>query len=145
MTWLACMLAIGAVGMLLSAIQMSAVARSFNPKEVRKMSQATQDLLNAVAAEKTASASVLTLLNGLVVKLQAALASSDDAAVEAAVADLAANTATLTQAVTSNTPADPAVPAGVTSSALPATPAPVAVDASATPAAPGGPGGELNR
>jgi hypothetical protein len=69
------------------------------------------DTLNdAVARNKTVTDSAVTLLQGLKQRLDAAIASGDPAKVQALSDALGAETSTLADAVTANTPADP-VPA----------------------------------
>jgi hypothetical protein len=63
------------------------------------------DLQDAVAAERTVSASVITLLNDINQRLKDAIASGDPAALDAVVADITNNTKALSDAVVANTPA----------------------------------------
>ena len=69
------------------------------------ISATTQAVVDAVAAEKTESASAIALLGQLTGLIQSA---DDLAALKQAAADLTANTATVAAAVTANTPAAPA-------------------------------------
>ena len=72
------------------------------------MSQQLDQLTADVAAEKTVTASAVTLLTELKVKLDAAIASSgqdDGAALAALSADLQKSQADLAAAVSANTPA----------------------------------------
>jgi ABC-type xylose transport system substrate-binding protein len=66
---------------------------------------AITDLQAAVAAEDTAIASAITLLNGLKAALDAAIASGNPADLAALSADIGAQTSALAAAVTANTPA----------------------------------------
>jgi hypothetical protein len=75
-------------------------------QEARKIMSKLDDLTAAVAAEKTATASAIALLEGLKTKLDAAILADDDgAALEALSAELGANTTALAAAVVANTPA----------------------------------------
>lgn len=69
------------------------------------------NLQAAVAAETTIDQSVLTLLTTLSAEIQAASPTGDNPAIDAVVATMQANAATLSAAVTANTPAPPAAPA----------------------------------
>ena len=66
-----------------------------------------QDLANAVAAEATVEASVLSLLNGMVAQIKAAQVSTDTSAMDKVVADIQAHTSIMQAAVVANTPATP--------------------------------------
>ena len=79
------------------------IMRRFAYLEFNIMS-ALSDLQAKVAAEDTAIASAITLLNGLKAALDAAIASGDPAALAALSADIDAQTAALAAAVTANTP-----------------------------------------
>lgn len=63
------------------------------------------DIAAAVSAETSVDNSIVTLLNSIVLELQAAQASNDPAAMDAVVASIEANTKILSDAVTANTPA----------------------------------------
>lgn len=65
-------------------------------------------LTAAVAANRTVSDSAVTLLQGLKVALDAAIAADDPVALEALSTDLGAQTTALAAAVTANTPVAPA-------------------------------------
>ena len=69
-----------------------------------KIMSALSDLQTAVAAEDTAIASAITLLNGLKAALDAAIASGDPAALQALSADIGNQTTALAAAITANTP-----------------------------------------
>ena len=88
-----------------------------NQRELLKMSTtqaaSTADLQAAVTADTAIGSSVLTLANGIIAQLNAALAADkangvDAAAVTAAVAQLQANATNMAAWVTANTPAAPA-------------------------------------
>jgi len=66
-----------------------------------------QDVTAAIAAESSVDDSIIALLNGIVIQLQAAQASGDPAALDAVVAGIQANTAKIQTAVTANTPVTP--------------------------------------
>ncbi len=66
-----------------------------------------QDLANAVAAEATVEASVLSMLEGMVSKIKAAQASTDTSAMDKVVADIQTHTSIMQAAVVANTPAAP--------------------------------------
>lgn len=68
------------------------------------------DLTTAVAAQTSVDTAVVTLLDGLTTQLAAAIAANDPVAVQALVDQIAANTATLSAAVTANTPAPAPAP-----------------------------------
>lgn len=71
-----------------------------------------QDLTAAVAAETSVQQSVITMLNGLVAQLKAAMTTTPQVAspeLDAVVASIQANTKALQDAVTANTPAVPHV------------------------------------
>jgi recombinational DNA repair protein RecT len=69
------------------------------------MSAAMDRLREDVAAQKTVTSSVLTLLNDISNKLKDAITNEDTTAIEAISADLEANTKSLSDAVLANTPA----------------------------------------
>lgn len=70
------------------------------------MSQALLDLQTAVAAEKTVVDSAVALLGGLKAQLDALIAAGNsDPALAALAADVGAQTASLSAAITANTPA----------------------------------------
>jgi len=75
-------------------------------KEIR-MAKTLDDVLADVTAQTTVVQSVLTLIEGLKQQLADALASGDPAKVQAVLDGLEANTASLSAAVTANTPAPP--------------------------------------
>lgn len=62
------------------------------------------DLLAKVQAEKTVEDSAIALLNGLSAQLKAAIASNDPAKIQAVADAIDNNTATLSAAITANTP-----------------------------------------
>lgn len=68
---------------------------------------AIDDLEAKVAAEETVEASVITLLGELSAELKAALAAGDTTRLQALSAKIDADTAALSAAVTTNTPAAP--------------------------------------
>ncbi len=70
-----------------------------------KMSATLDALTAAVAAEKTVSASIITLLAGVSQQLKDALAANDSVALNQLAVDLETNTKALQEAVTANTPA----------------------------------------
>lgn len=74
-------------------------------KKENQIMAALDDLKAAVAAEDTVIDSAVVLLKGLKDALDAAIASGDPAALTALSADIAAKTASLSAAVSANTPA----------------------------------------
>jgi hypothetical protein len=68
---------------------------------------AIDDLRAAVAAERSVTQGVVTLLQDLNQRLHDAVNADDMAAVSAVVADIKANTDTLAAAVAANTPSSP--------------------------------------
>ena len=74
----------------------------------KSIMSALQKLIAEVAETKAVNESAVTLLQGLKVKLDEAIASGDPAMLEQLAADLDASTNSLAAAVTANTPADPA-------------------------------------
>lgn len=64
-----------------------------------------QDVTDAIAAESTVDDSIIALLNGIVIQLQAAQASGDPAALDTVVAGIQSNAAKIQAAVVANTPA----------------------------------------
>jgi hypothetical protein len=67
------------------------------------------DITAAVAAERTVEDSIVTLLGTLSADLKAAIAANDPAAMQAVVDTIDANKKVLSDAITTNTPAAPAV------------------------------------
>jgi len=76
-------------------------------KMEHKMSQEMDRLRAAVTAERTVSASIVTLLNDINQKLRDAGASGDPAALMALADEIEANTKALADAVVANTPPAP--------------------------------------
>ena len=72
-----------------------------------KIMATIDDVVSAVAAEKTVVDSAVALLNQLTAMLQAAIASGDPAKIQPAIDAINANKAELADAVTANTPAAP--------------------------------------
>jgi hypothetical protein len=66
-----------------------------------------QDLTTAVAAESSVDDSIISLLNGIVAQLQAAIATGDPAQLDTVVQGIQANTAKIQAAVVANTPVTP--------------------------------------
>lgn len=85
-----------------------------NTERLIEMSTTTTNSLAnlqaAVAAETTVNQSVLALLTTLAAELQAASPTGDNPAIDAVVATMTANAASLSAAVTANTPTPPATP-----------------------------------
>lgn len=79
----------------------------------RKLMTILDTLTADVAAQKTIVASVVTLLAGIKVQLDAALAANDPAALKALSDQIEANSKALSDAVVASTPAS-SVPSGVT-------------------------------
>ncbi len=75
---------------------------------ITTMATVLEDLVKAVADERTVTASAIALLQGLKGMLDAAIAANDMTAVQSAVDSLHAGQAELAAAVTANTPAAPA-------------------------------------
>src|SRR5262245_60668391 len=73
-------------------------------QQQERLMTAIDDLRAAVAAERTVTQGVVTLLQDLNQRLHDAVQSDDMSAVSAVVADLKANTDTLAAAVAANTP-----------------------------------------
>jgi hypothetical protein len=74
-------------------------------RKLEMLMAAIDNLTAAVAAQTTVEQSVVTLLTQLSASLQAAIASGNPAAVQAAADTITSNTAALAAAVTANTPA----------------------------------------
>lgn len=74
--------------------------------QLRKIMTTVKDVQDAVAAETTVEAGVITLLNSLKAQLDAA--GTDPAALQAIKDQLTTNTAAMAAAVAANTPAAPA-------------------------------------
>lgn len=95
-----------------------------------------QDIANAVNAETSVDNAIVTLLDGIVTQLQAAQSSTDPTAMANVVANIQANTAILSAAITANTPVT-ASQASATSTPAPnstPTPAPTVTVVSVPPA-----------
>lgn len=99
--------------------QLEALARRFDHLSTqlsvvirveRTMSQAMDALRASVEAERSVSASAITLLRELHAKLDAALQAEDVEALQKLADDLKTSTQDLAQAVQTNTPADPMAP-----------------------------------
>lgn len=83
-------------------------------KELSIIMATLQNINDAVTAQATVEASVVTMLQGLTQQIKDAQASNDPVAMDKVVANIQANTKVLSDAVAANTPVAPAVPAPTT-------------------------------
>ena len=86
-----------------------AVARSSRRSEWKESNiMATiADLVNEVSAVKDVEAAAVVAIQGLIAKVEAAQASADPAALDAAISELKASSDALAAAIPANTPAEP--------------------------------------
>lgn len=73
-----------------------------------------QDLKDAVSRNTSVDASIIALLQGISQQLKDAQAANDPAAIQSVIDQLDANTRSISDAVTANTPASPTAPAPTT-------------------------------
>lgn len=81
-------------------------------QQEKQMTQATDNLANAVRRETSVVSSVTTLISGLADQIKAAASNNDMAQVQQLADQINANSDTLANAVTSNTPAAPSAGSG---------------------------------
>ena len=86
-----------------------------------------QDIANAVNNETSVDNAIVTLLDGIVTQLQAALASEDPTAMAGVVANIQNNTAILTAAITANTPVTASQASATSNSTTNPTPTPAPI------------------
>jgi hypothetical protein len=91
-------------------------------QQQERLMSAIDDLRAAVAAERSVTQGVVTLLQDLNQRLHDAVNADDMAAVSAVVADIKANTDTLAAAVAANTPSSPGTGSPVTPEPSPTEP-----------------------